>query len=216
MSDASFKGVDAVRYGWKTTQQNLRPLLIIGAGVALLSLFDAALGSARGPLPGLTRLILQALQVAFALVGRKAALKLHDGGKLEAPLLAGQLGGYFTFLLTWVLYALIVSVGLLLFIVPGVIWGLEFAFAGYLVVDQKLDPIQALRASRQLTDGVKGPLLGFALLLLGLNLLGVLAFGIGLLVTVPASYLAGAWVYRRLQQRAEQRHIIFRPTPVAT
>jgi uncharacterized membrane protein len=216
MSDANFKAADAVRYGWKTTHANLRPLLMIGAGVAVLSLFDAALGNSREPLSALTRLILQALQVAFALIGTKAALKLHDGGKLQPPLLAGQLGGYFGFLLTWVLYVLIVSVGLLLFIVPGVIWGLEFAFAGFLVVDQKLDPIQALRASRQLTDGVKGPLFAFALLLLGFNLLGVLAFGVGLLVTVPASYLAGAWVYRRLQARAEARHVSWHPTPVAT
>lgn len=202
-----FSSEDALRFGWTTTKANLKPLLLIGLVGAFLALLGQAL-SGDGPANGLRALMLlavQVLQVALTMVWIRVALSLHDGQRLEWTRLPGLFSDFFTFLLAWVLYGLVVGVGFILLIVPGVIWALKFGFSGFLVVDRKLDPIAAFRESSRLTDGLKGQLFGFALLLIGLNILGALALGVGLFVTVPTTFIAAAYVFRRLQARAAQK-----------
>jgi uncharacterized membrane protein len=82
-------------------------------------------------------------------------------------------------------------------------WVGSSGYSTFVVVDQRTDPIEALRKSSRLTDGVKGQLFWFGLLLIGVNLVGALALGVGLLVTIPTSFIAAAYVFRRLQQRAD-------------
>lgn len=83
--------------------------------------------------------------------------------------------------------------------------------AGFLVVDRGLDPLEALHRSSVLTEGTRFRLFLFLLLCFGLNVLGALAFGVGLLFTIPATALAFAYVYRRLEERAR----VSRPVPPA-
>ena len=54
-----------------------------------------------------------------------------------------------------------------------------------------------------LTEGVMWNLVLFWLMLAGINILGMLALGIGLIVTIPLSWLATAYVYRRLQLQVQ-------------
>ncbi len=199
-----FSTGEALRFGWEKTKANLKPLLIIGAVGAFLALLNQALTGPDGD-PGLRSLLailVQVLQVGVTLAFVRAALLLHDGKPLDVSKPSLLLSDFFSFLLTAVLYGLIVAIGLALLIVPGIIWGLKFGFCGFNVVDRRLDPIEALRASSRLTDGIKGELFLFALVLMLVNLIGALALGVGLLVTVPTTFLAAAFVFRRLQQRA--------------
>lgn len=100
---------------------------------------------------------------------------------------------------------MIVAGGFLLLVVPGVIWGLKYGYAGFLVVDRKLDPIEAIRESGRLTQGEKGQLFKLGLLLFCVNLLGAIALMVGLLVTIPTTVIAAAYALRHLQARAELR-----------
>jgi uncharacterized membrane protein len=211
----SFSSVEALRFGWTKTIANLKPLLIIGAVGAFLALLNQALRipDDTGGLSALLMIAVQVLEVALTLVYIRVALKLHDGEPLDVTRPAGLLSGFFTFLLAYVLYSLIVVGGLVLLIVPGVVWALKFGFAGFLVSDKKLDPIEALRASSRLTDGVKTQLLVFALLLFAVNFLGALALGVGLLVTIPTTFIASAYVFRRLQVRAAERSQVTAQVP---
>jgi len=63
-------------------------------------------------------------------------------------------------------------------------------------------PMEALRESRRLTKGHRKSLFVFGLLCLGANILGALALGIGLFVTIPTTVIATAHVLRRLQAHA--------------
>jgi hypothetical protein len=202
-----FSSTEALRFGWKKTTENLKPLLIIGAVGAFLALLNQALTNPDNPtgLGALLGLAIQVLQVAVTLAYVRVALKLHDGQPVDLSRPADLLANFLTFLLTTVLYWLIVAVGLVLLIVPGVVWGLKFGYAPFLVVDKKLDPLEALRESSRITQGLKGQLLVFALLLCAVNLVGALALGIGLLVTIPTTFIAAAYVLRRLQTRAGER-----------
>lgn len=94
-----------------------------------------------------------------------------------------------------------VAVGFVLLIVPGVVVALTFMFTTFIVIDRALGPIEAMKESRRITHGHKWTLLGFSLMLVLINLLGILALVVGLLVTIPVSSLALVYAYRQLGGR---------------
>jgi uncharacterized membrane protein len=96
----------------------------------------------------------------------------------------------------------VVIIGLVLFIVPGLIWGVQFGFYPFILVKERLGPIKALRKSSAITEGVKGKLIFFALTLFGINLLGLIALGIGIIVTIPLSVIAVAHMFSQLEKRS--------------
>ncbi|MDH3198878.1 MAG: DUF975 family protein, partial [Candidatus Krumholzibacteria bacterium] len=98
-----------------------------------------------------------------------------------------------------------VIAGLILLIVPGIIVGLRLMFAGFVVVDQKAGPIDALQKSWAMTRGYTLDLFLFALAVFGINLLGCILFGVGVFVSLPVTALAMARIYRVLcAQPAEE------------
>ncbi|MBS2028093.1 MAG: hypothetical protein JST54_09340 [Deltaproteobacteria bacterium] len=216
---AAFSTSEAFRFGWEKTKTNLKPLLIIGAiGAFLAVLHQSLVGSGRETgLRMLMGLLVQIVQACVGLAYVRSALRLYDAKSIDLSKPAEVFfEDFFPYLLTSILYSLVVAAGLVLLIVPGVIWGLMFMFATYLVVDKKLDPISAFVESKRLTKGIKGQLLGFALLAIGINLLGALALGVGLLFTIPITVIAGAYVLRRLQERAGARAPESHEPPILT
>lgn len=100
-----------------------------------------------------------------------------------------------------ILYALAIVVGLVLLIVPGIIFALMFMFTTFIVIDRGLGPIEALKESNRITYGHKWSLLGFTLMLVLINLLGLIALVVGLLVSIPVSSLAVTHAFRVLAGR---------------
>ena len=103
-----------------------------------------------------------------------------------------------------ILMGIIVVVGLVLLVIPGLIAAFGFMFTKYLVVDRKLGPVEALKESWRITKGHKLHLLGFGFVAIVFNLIGAIAIGIGLLVTVPLTMLASAHIYRTLEHEAHE------------
>ncbi len=207
-----FSSLEAVRFGWTKTRERLGPFLILGAIAALLGLVQRAYRGPGAP-QALVSFVAEILGLCVSMVLVRFALRVHDGLPLEPATLGALLEGFPSYLLTMIFQGLVVCLGLVLLIVPGVIWGLELAFSGFAVVDGRRRTLEAMRESRRLTRGIKGRLFWFALLLLGVNLLGALAFGVGLLLSVPTSAVASAYVFRRLQLRAKAPEVS--PAPAA-
>ena len=92
----------------------------------------------------------------------------------------------------------LVVAGLFLLIVPGIYVAVRFQFYGFFVVDEKTGPVESLQRSWEVTDGRVWSLLWLDLILVGINILGMLLFLVGLFVTVPITTLALAYVYRQL------------------
>lgn len=55
---------------------------------------------------------------------------------------------------------LITILGFILFIIPGIIWGVWYAFAGYLAITDKLSYGEAIKRSKQLVKGRWWPIFG--------------------------------------------------------
>jgi len=83
-------------------------------------------------------------------------------------------------------------------VIPGIIWAIKFQYFSYLMVDRGMGPIDALKESAKITEGVRTNLFFLKLLLVVINIVGMLFFVVGLLVTIPISIMAEAYVYRKL------------------
>lgn len=97
----------------------------------------------------------------------------------------------------------IVLGGFLLFIVPGIIFSLKFMFAPYLVIDKGMGPIEALKASSKITDGIKWDLVGFLGAAVVLMYSGILALFVGLIITIPVATVSYILLYNRAVKRLE-------------
>lgn len=100
-----------------------------------------------------------------------------------------------------VLFSLMVMVGMVLLVIPGVYLALMYGMFMFLLVDERLKVREALKKSKEITKGNRLRLLGFYVVIALLNVLGLLALGIGVLVAMPVTMLAAVFAYRQLNEK---------------
>lgn len=217
MSNAPFSISDAVRFGWETFKQNFWFFVLILIVAGLVSRGPAIFVRQESPtiVAGAIGLIAIVLQFLLDLGLSKIALMLHDGTKPKWTELFSQYPLLLKYIGASILFGLIVTGGLILLIIPGIMWAIKYAFFGFVMVDKHAGIMESLRASAKMTDGVKWELLGFGLLMGVINVLGALALFIGLFVTVPISLMASVFVYRKLESRLNQTPAASPASPVA-
>ena len=166
---------------------------------------DAALtGSAQEP-SIIGTVINLALGTLLSMGATAFYLAAHDNPATADLSLLWHPRPFWKYLGASILLALAVAIGFVLLIVPGIILGLMFMFTTFVVIERELGPIDAMSESHRLTRGHKWQLLGFVLLLLLINVLGLLALVVGLLVSIPVSTLAFVHAYRVLGGKPEAR-----------
>jgi len=197
----TFSSGEAIRFGWKAFQENMGVFII----VAIIAVVGGMV-----PIAGTILSIL--LHLGAVTVG----LKFVSGAQkitIEDWFLNYRL--FFHFLLSSVLVGIVSAIGFVLFIIPGIIAGIGLEFYGYAIVDRKAGPIEALKQSWELTKGVRWELFVFGLLLIGLNIVGALALGIGLIATIPTSFIAVAFVYNKLRLQTDGVPMPTTPQPIS-
>lgn len=206
---------EAVSYGWHTAKEHFGffvVLLLIAGAVIFLPRIISQYFLRRMPLAAaLFTLVSWALQMLFGLGLMRINLLFLAGEKPGLSELFSQYPLFFKYLGASLLYGLVAVVGFVLLIVPGIIWMIKFQFFGYLMVDKGLGPIEALRQSAKITRGQKWNLFLFGLLIGLINILGFFALVLGLLITIPTTLLAVAFVYRKLLSAVQENK-----TPVQT
>ena len=95
---------------------------------------------------------------------------------------------YFPLLSAGMLVNLLVSLGAVFYILPGLLIGLFVMYVIPLVLFEGMELFSALWASMRIVWKGKLDFLKLGFILLAVNMAGVLALGIGLLLTIPLSY----------------------------
>lgn len=85
-----------------------------------------------------------------------------------------------------VLMGFIIGAGIIMLIIPGIIFACKLAFVPYLVMDEKLEATEAIRKSWNMTKGYSGNIFLTGFLAFFIFLLGVLCLLVGV---IPASIL---------------------------
>jgi uncharacterized membrane protein len=92
-------------------------------------------------------------------------------------LIKGFMENYLHIILANLLVFALVVLGLFALIVPGIIIGCRLAFVSYIIMDKKLDPIEAVELSWRLTRGH-----GWKIFFMGFVSIFILIFGLTMLV----------------------------------
>ncbi len=202
---------ELLRFSWDTLKKN--PWTIIGAGAiafiisgllnGLLSGMFPAEGPAATALSTTINFVISLVVGTLIEIGL-VTFMLHAAREPETTTLHALWNPqpFFRYLAAQIVVAVTVLLGFVLLIVPGIIAALAFMFTPYLIIDKDLAPFEAMRRSARITKGHRWPLFLFMCALILINILGVVALFVGLLVTVPLSMLAVARVYHALESAA--------------
>lgn len=119
-----------------------------------------------------------------------AANKISLG---EAPVYPDYFGAfkfYFPIFSIWLVGQILVAIGLIVFIVPGVYLAVAYTFPVLMAVFGGFDFWTALEESRKLVTVRWWKFLLFSLVLLAINVAGFLFFYVGIMLSLPISYFA--------------------------
>ncbi len=132
-----------------------------------------------------------------------AYLKAARGDKLEIKNMFEAFHNYWNAVLANLLVGVIVSIGFVLLIIPGIIFACKLAFTPYLVVDRKMQVIEAVKESWRMTNGHAWKVFLIGLLAIPISIAGLICFGVGIIVSIMWIELAVASLYHSVSLSGE-------------
>lgn len=195
---------EAIGFGWKSFKSNWKSFLIIDFVVALISFLPSFANSLMGSNFAWAQFIISAIGwiissiVTLSLI--KIILNLIDNKPIDVTLLFDEYKLLIYYIIGIILTTLITAVGLLLLIVPGIYFTIRLQLWQYYLVDKGCNPITAIKESWKATKGYGWDLMALGFVLGILNLIGLLAIFVGLIITAPVSMIATIYVYRQIIQ----------------
>lgn len=130
-------------------------------------------------------------------------------GELETIFFSFKKGKYMNIVATMAWRTLIIFLWTLLFIIPGIIKGYSYCLVPYILAENpNINYKEALRISKDMTDGYKFDIFVLQLSFLGWYLLGLLCCCIGVLFVTPYYEQTFAEMYLDLRNNAINRGLV--------
>jgi len=172
---------DYVKAGWELFKKY--PAGFVGYFIIILV---ASIALRLVPVVGMLAgfVLVSPLNAGFFVVGAKLL-------KNQTPDFVDFFGGFKFFLqlaLLGVVSSILITLGLVLLIVPGIYLIVSYLFTVMFVVDRRLDFWPAMETSRRAVQPAWFKVFVLLLMLIVLNLAGALLLGVGLLVSIPLTH----------------------------
>ena len=136
------------------------------------------------------------------------SLNLIDGVEAEFADLFTGFRRFYDALIMNVVSILMVLLGALLFVVPGIILGYAYAMAPYILAENpEITGTEALRLSRQMMKGHKWELFWLELTFIGWSILAAFTLGLGNLALAPYQGISKASFYRDVQAQSRWNQV---------
>ncbi len=194
--------VRVIQSAWAVTMDKARFVVGLTIGIALLQFMSGFLAGSLEKNSAILFVFFQIVAVFFSIVVAMGvqwiSLKLLRNELVTLRNLFDPIELFWRYLGVSIVYGFIVFFGLMLFVVPGIIWGLRYRLVWYLILDKRLSVSEAFKESSVMTYGYKKDIFLISMLLVLINFCGALFFGIGLLVTIPLSWITSALVYKTI------------------
>ena len=201
-----------IKQAWRHTCANFGDLFLLGlvyffayvisagvlSSIAVAIDGDLRTSSSIGLATLFTDLLLKVFSVFLSLGATRYGHQLLNGEKPEITVLFSQGNKLVSAIGANILYFLMVILGLLFLIIPGIILAIRFSFFQQAIVEKRLGPIESLKYSWNLTRGNGLSLFGLGILSFFVLLAGGLALLFGLLWAIPTWWLSILIAFRFL------------------
>jgi len=204
---------DSFGHAWSALWANFLPLLIIGM-VALLLL---APGSIMGEIGsesegfvafyfGLSAFLCHVLLRGPIEYGVKYVyLRAARDQSVSVPDMLEGFRNFANVILANLLVALVVGVGLILFVVPGIVFACKLAFVPYLVVESRMNALDALQESWRMTTGCASQIFLVGVLAIPICIAGLLCLGFGIVISIMWIRMTFAAIYEAVDSFEQER-----------
>lgn len=102
----------------------------------------------------------------------------------------------------------IIGLGIVVLIIPGIVFACKLSFVSYLIVDKKMDAVEAVKQSWEMTNGYSWSIFFVGFLTMFVFILGALIFGVGAVIAIMWIRVTFASIYfaadNKLEARKEQ------------
>lgn len=186
---------------WQRTKAQIWVLsgLIIGMSIISFTLGAFAMPIQQSVMGAIViNLISCIISCIFALGYMKNIFQALDGEEPQFSAYGQQARKIIAYLVANILMAIIVTLGLCLFIIPGIYLALRLQFYAALIVEDDAGIIESLQRSWEITRGQEMSLFMLMLAMIGICILGLILLGIGIFVAMPLIYMMYAYVFRKL------------------
>jgi len=190
--------------GWRQLWKHFPVLLLIGIVYVLISSASSVFS-----VVGTGRLGFLAWAYGILLInpiGYGVAftyLKAARDNSIEVKDMFVVFRNYWNIILASLLIYIVVAIGILLLIIPGIIFACKLAFTPYLVVDRKITAVEAIKESWRMTDGHAWKVFIIGLLALPISIAGLICFGVGIIVAIMWVNLSFAALYHAVSKFSE-------------
>lgn len=212
----------AIGYGWRKFAENWVPFVLVGllafAIPAVLSAvgsliaydgrltpppdpgatFQEAMAEQFHPVATLFNVLAQIVALVFTAALIRGSFDAVEGRRVEVGAMFSR-WSLLHVLVAAVLVSIMVTVGIIACILPGIVLLYFTWFTNYFIVGQGQDAITAIRSSFGFAARHPAQLLLLALVSFLVIVAGICACGVGLLVAMPLVTIAAAYTFRVLQ-----------------
>jgi uncharacterized membrane protein len=192
----------ALKTGWNTTKSHFGTLIGIQILVFAISIIPSVLAeviSHSSTLLGFLINISSFLLSGLISMGMtRYALDLLREKQPQVATVFSQIDLLPRYIGMMVLIGLAVVGGFILLIIPGLVLAVRYSFALYALVDEQCSATGAMAHSMRITKGHVLTLLGYGIIIVLLNIAGALCLGVGLLVTMPVTWISAAALYEQI------------------
>lgn len=216
---ASYSATAAIGYGWKAFTTFTGPLIVagilalvvpgivqgIGSVITGGSVLEAS-GSTDGgsfafdfnPLALVFNIASAVLTMILSAGAIRIAFDVVDGRHPSLSTMFDRIN-FGQLIIASIVLGALTTLGLMLCILPGVAVMFLTYLTTYFIIGKEQDAITAIKSSVSLTAANFGAVLLFALLAVGVSVLGVLACCVGIVVAYPITVVGTAYTFRVLQ-----------------
>ena len=199
--EAKFTISDAFKTSWKCVKSQIWVLAGLLIGYTILSLILSLLtGPTQGSWTGETIITIINIVIAciFTLGYTKNIFQALDGEEPQFSAYGQESRKIIKYFFGEFLFTVVFFIGLALLIIPGIYIALRLQFFTAFIVEENTGIMESFKRSWAITKGQGLPLFWVLLTQIGIMIVGLILFIIGIFVAIPVIYMMYCYIYRRL------------------
>lgn len=175
-------------------------LLALPVAFSLIFGFISEMIAPAGLFGLILELISMFIQIVLSMGVLKAMLHVVRGESFDLDTILSTQPLFFKYVGATILLSIMLVLGFLFFIIPGIYFAITYTFVPYLVVDKEMGVFESMKKSAEMTKGKKWDILAFMIVSLLIGYSGFLLFFVGIFLTAPFASVLYPVFYNRMQK----------------